>query len=163
MDAASVLGLLARFTGLSPPARPTGSRMCQPNGKVSSGARNSYSGTSPRGAEMLNEAALPSVTHPQIFIAQGFDAQDPVGDANWASGVRASLNYGSVLMHATFSPLQRRASASSSLVHSLDFKSCNAGSTQLTQWRQGWAVSTAKSLRQRRAALGTAHLFTWVR
>ena len=57
MDAASVLGLLARFTGLSPPARPTGSRMCQPNGKVSSGARNSYSGTSPRGAEMLNEAA----------------------------------------------------------------------------------------------------------
>jgi hypothetical protein len=57
MDAASVLGLLARFTGLSPPAQPTGSRMCQPNGKVSSGARNSYSGTSPRGAEMLNEAA----------------------------------------------------------------------------------------------------------
>jgi hypothetical protein len=57
MDAASVLGLLARFTGLSPPARPTGSRTCQPNGKVSSGARNSYSGTSPRGAEMLNEAA----------------------------------------------------------------------------------------------------------
>ena len=57
MEAASVLGLLARFTGLSPPAKPTGSRMCQPNGKVSSGARNSYSGTSPRGAEMLNEAA----------------------------------------------------------------------------------------------------------
>ena len=34
MEAASVLGLLARFTGLSPPAKPTGSRMCQPNGKV---------------------------------------------------------------------------------------------------------------------------------
>jgi len=62
MDSASVLGLLARFTGLHPPARPSGSKMCQPNGKVSSGARNSYSGTSPRGAEMLNEAA-PHLEH----------------------------------------------------------------------------------------------------
>ena len=34
MEAPSLLRLLARFTGLSPPAKPTGSRMCQPNGKV---------------------------------------------------------------------------------------------------------------------------------
>ena len=28
---------------------------------------------------LLNEATLPSDNHPHIFLAQGFDAQDPVG------------------------------------------------------------------------------------
>ena len=37
---------------------------------------------------------MPSADHPKIFIAQGFDAQDPVGDANWPTGVRASMSYG---------------------------------------------------------------------
>ena len=58
MDADSVLALLARFTGLHPPTtRHRASRKtCQP-GAAKGAARNSYSGTSPVGAEMLNEAA----------------------------------------------------------------------------------------------------------
>lgn len=67
MDAASVLGLLARFTGLHPPAKTLGRRMCQTNG-ASNRARNSYSGTSPLGAEMLNEAA-PHLEH--LFAPYG--------------------------------------------------------------------------------------------
>ena len=33
--------------------------------------------------QALNEAVLPSTKHPKIFLAQGFDAQDPTGDQNW--------------------------------------------------------------------------------
>ena len=43
-----------------------------------------------RWAQALNEATLPSASHPKIFLAQGFDAQDPTGDANWPTGVRGN-------------------------------------------------------------------------
>lgn len=57
MNARSVLGLLTRFTGLHPPPRGSPARLnCKP-GAAKNRARNSYSGTSPVGAEFLNEAA----------------------------------------------------------------------------------------------------------
>lgn len=39
-----------------------------------------------RWAQTGNNGVLPSQELPNTFAAQGFDAQDPVGDANWPSG-----------------------------------------------------------------------------
>ena len=47
-----------------------------------------------RWAQALNEATLPSKTHPKVFLAQGFDAQDPAGDSGWPTGVRGCRDFG---------------------------------------------------------------------
>eukprot|EP01062_Namystynia_karyoxenos_P082620 TRINITY_DN9336_c0_g1_i1.p1 TRINITY_DN9336_c0_g1~~TRINITY_DN9336_c0_g1_i1.p1 ORF type:complete len:750 (+),score=163.08 TRINITY_DN9336_c0_g1_i1:79-2250(+) len=43
-----------------------------------------------RSAQALNELVLPSPRHPKVFLAQGFDAQEPIGISNWPTGARGS-------------------------------------------------------------------------
>jgi hypothetical protein len=45
-----------------------------------------------RWAQTANNGVLPSNELPNTFAAQGFDAQDPVGDANWPSGPQGAYH-----------------------------------------------------------------------
>lgn len=47
-----------------------------------------------RHAQTLNNGVLPSPQLPNTFVAQGFDAQDPVSITNWPEGERACRAFG---------------------------------------------------------------------
>ena len=47
-----------------------------------------------RHAQTLNYGVLPSPDLPNSFVAQGFDAQDPVGISNWPQGERGCRAFG---------------------------------------------------------------------
>lgn len=95
-----------------------------------------------RWAQALNEAVLPSKNHPNIFLSQGFDAQDPVGIGNWLTGIRGNHYFGADSAY----PMQA----------SYQFQTLESGTWDGTQFFMGPIHPRPKRIVGRRMALAAA-------